>query len=53
LPLNPVRAPEVKFSGIPDRLLDSIIDDALAAGVARMSCEFNSGLEARTDLPSI
>lgn len=37
LPLNPVRVPEVKFSVVPDRLLDSIIDDALAAGVARLN----------------
>jgi hypothetical protein len=37
LPLGPVRAPEVKFSVAPDRLLDSIIDDALAAGVARLN----------------
>lgn len=37
LPLGPVRAPEVKFSVVPDRLLDSIIDDALAAGFARLN----------------
>lgn len=37
LPLGPVRAPEVKVSVVPDRLLDSIIDDALAAGVARLN----------------
>jgi putative chitinase len=38
LPLVPaVRAPEVKFSVVPDRLLDSIIDDALVAGVARLN----------------
>jgi predicted chitinase len=37
LPLGPVRASEVKFSVVPDRLLDSIIDDALAAGVARLN----------------
>lgn len=37
LPFGPVRAPEVKFSVVPDRLLDSIIDDALAAGVARLN----------------
>jgi putative chitinase len=37
LPLGPVRAPEVKFSVVPDRLLDSIIDDALAAGVALLN----------------
>lgn len=37
LPLGPVRAPEVKFPVVLDRLLDSIIDDALAAGVARLN----------------
>lgn len=37
LPLSPLRAPEVKFSVVPDRLLDSIIDDALAAGVTRLN----------------
>lgn len=37
LPLGPVRAPEVKFSVVPDRLLDSIIDDALATAVARLN----------------
>jgi predicted chitinase len=37
LPLGPVRAPEVKFSVVPDRLPDSIIDDALAAGVTRLN----------------
>jgi AraC-like DNA-binding protein len=37
LPLGPVRAPEAKFSVVPDRLLDSIIDDALATAVARLN----------------
>lgn len=37
LPLGPVRAPEVKFSVVPDRLLDSIIDDPLATAVARLN----------------
>ncbi|PKP74493.1 MAG: hypothetical protein CVT84_08015 [Alphaproteobacteria bacterium HGW-Alphaproteobacteria-6] len=37
LPLGPARAPEIKFSVVPDRLLDSIIDDALAAGVNRLN----------------
>ena len=37
LPLSPARAPEVKFSVVPDRLLESIIDDALIAGVARLN----------------
>lgn len=37
LPLRPVRAPEAKFSVVPDRLLDSIIDDALATAVARLN----------------
>jgi len=35
--LNPGRVPEAKFSVVPDRLLDGIIDDALAAGVARLN----------------
>ena len=37
LPRGPDRAPEVKFPVVPDRLPDSIIDDALAAGVARLN----------------
>lgn len=37
LPLGPVRTPKVKFSVVPDRLLDSIIDDALATAVARLN----------------
>ncbi len=44
LPLGPVRAPEVKFSVVPDRLLDSIIDDALAAGVARLNSFLPEGV---------
>jgi hypothetical protein len=44
LPLGPVRAPEVKFSVVPDRLLDNIIDDALAAGVARLNAFLPEGV---------
>ena len=44
LPLNPVRAPEVKFSVVPDRLLDSIIDDALGSGVARLNSFLPEGV---------
>jgi hypothetical protein len=44
LPLGPVRAPEVKFSVVPDRLLDSIIDDALAAGVNRLNVFLPEGV---------
>lgn len=44
LPLGPVRAPEVKFSVVPDRLLDSIIDDALAAGAARLNSFLPEGV---------
>lgn len=56
LPLNPVRAPEVKFSVVPDRLLDSIIDDALAAGVARLNGYLPEGVSidiTSVDLTSI
>jgi predicted chitinase len=44
LPLGPVRVPEVKFSVVPDRLLDSVIDDALAAGVARLNAFLPEGV---------
>lgn len=44
LPPGPVQAPEVKFSVVPDRLLDSIIDDALAAGVARLNGFLSEGV---------
>lgn len=44
LPLGPVRAPEVKFSVVPDRLLDSIIDDALVTGVARLNAFLPEGV---------
>lgn len=37
LPMGSAKVPEVKFSVVPDRLLDSIIDDALAEGVARLN----------------
>ena len=56
LPLGPVRAPEVKFSVVPDRLLDSIIDDALAAGVAGLNGFLPEGVSidiTSVDLTSI
>lgn len=56
LPLGPVQAPEVKFSVVPDRLLDSIIDDALAAGVARLNGFLSEGVSidiASVDLTTI
>lgn len=37
MPPNPVREPAVRFPVVPDRLLDGITDDALAAGVARLN----------------
>lgn len=49
LPLGPVRAPEAKFPVVPDRPLDSIINDALAVGTARLNGYFQQaglGLEA-------
>lgn len=48
LPLDPVRAPEVKFSVVPDRLLDSMIDDALAAGVTRLNGFLPEGVSIDT-----
>ncbi|MDP3960110.1 MAG: phage minor head protein [Pseudorhodobacter sp.] len=35
--LNSLAAPESKYSVVPDRLLDSIIDDALAEAVGRLN----------------
>jgi hypothetical protein len=43
LPLGPVRVPEVKFLVVPDRLLDIIIGDVLAAGVARLNAFLPEG----------
>lgn len=37
LPLGSDSAPDGKFSVVPDRLLDSIIDNALATSVARLN----------------
>lgn len=51
LPLGPAQAPEVKFSVVPDRLLDSIIDDALASGVARLNGFLSEG--ASIDITSV
>ena len=44
VPFGPARAPEVKFSVAPDRLLDTITDDALAAGVARLNGHLPEGV---------
>ena len=44
VPLNYVSAPEVKFSVVPERLLDSIIDDALATGLARLNAYLPVGV---------
>lgn len=44
VPLNYVFAPEVKFSVVPERLLDSIIDDALATGLARLNAYLPVGV---------
>lgn len=52
LPLGPtVRAPEGKFSVVPNRLLDSIIDDALVAGVARLPFGMADSLTAFVGSP--
>lgn len=37
LPLTSLVSLETKFSVVPDRLLDSIIDDALAMAVTRLN----------------
>ena len=44
LPLNPSAAPELKFTVEPERLLDSIIDDALATGLARLNAFLPTGV---------
>lgn len=44
VPLSKLGAPETKFSVVPDRLLDSIIDDALAAAVGRLNQYLQSGV---------
>ena len=38
------RAPETKFTVVPDRLLDSIIDDALGMAVGRLNSYLPSGV---------
>lgn len=56
LPLKPVRAPRGKFSVVPGRLLDSIIDDALAAAVARLNAHLPQGVSidiTAVDLTSV
>ena len=44
VPLVTLGAPETRFSVAPDRLLDSIIDDALAAAVGRLNVYLPSGV---------
>lgn len=44
LPLTSLVSLETKFSVVPDRLLDSIIDDALAAAVTRLNQYLPSGI---------
>lgn len=44
LPLTSLVSLETKFSVVPDRLLDSIIDDALAATVTRLNQYLPSGI---------
>lgn len=51
LPLMSFRAPEAKFTVAPDRLLDSIIDDALAAAVARLNTYLPTGVSV--DITSV
>lgn len=43
LPLTSLVRLETKFSIVPDRLLDSIIDDALEAAVSRLNQYLSSG----------
>jgi predicted chitinase len=51
LALNSIVDLETKFSVVPDRLLDSIIDDALAAAVSRLNQYLPSG--ASVDISAI
>ena len=44
LPLTSLVNLEAKFSVVPDRLLDSIIDDALAAAVSRLNQYLNGNV---------
>lgn len=44
VPLNGFAVPEFKFSVAPERLLDSIIDDALATGLARLNAFLPTGV---------
>ena len=44
VPLIKLGAPETKFSVVPDRLLDSIIDDALATAVTRLNVNLPDGV---------
>lgn len=51
IPLSRLGAPATKFTVIPERLLDSIIDDALAAAVARLNTYLPSGVSV--DITSV
>ena len=51
MPLSKLGAPETKFSVVPDRLLDSIIDDAIAAAVGRLNVYLPDGVSI--DITSI
>lgn len=44
LPFSKLGAPETKFSIVADRLLDSIIDDALATAVRRLNDYLPGGI---------
>lgn len=44
LPLRTVLGPTVKFSVVPDRLLDSISDDALATGMFQRNAFLPQGV---------
>jgi predicted chitinase len=44
VPLSHFPAPEIKFSVDPERLLDSIVDDALATGLARLNAFLPTGV---------
>jgi hypothetical protein len=51
LPLTSLVNLECKFSVVPDRLLDSIIDDALVAAVSRLNQYLPSG--ASVDISAV
>lgn len=51
VPLSRLRTPASKFTVAPDRLLDSIIDDALSAAVARLNSYLPNGVSV--DITSV